>query len=68
MASEICLGCSILGPDVTSIFLVDILPSKCVDHLKKAIKREKAPKLDHIAADELDIYKVSDSAQYTHRR
>ena len=68
MPSEICLGCSILGPDVTSIFLVDILPSKCVDHLKDAIKKKNEPKLDHIAAHELDIYMVSDSAQYTHRR
>ena len=68
MASEICLGCSILGPDVTSSFPVDILPSQRVGHLKKAIKREKAPELDHIAADKLDIYKVSDSAHYTYHR
>ena len=68
MASEIWLNCSVLGPDVGNVFPVDILPSKGVGHLKDAIKNKKAPKLDHLAADELGIYKVSDFAQYTHRR
>ena len=68
MASEICLNCVILGPGVASVFLVDVLPSKRVGHLKKAIKKEKENKLAHIDADELNIYKVSHSAQYTHRR
>jgi len=44
-------------------FLVDIPLSKTVDHLKKAVKKEKEPTLNHIAADQLEIWKVSDPAQ-----
>ena len=68
MDQEFLFNCSILGPDVERSFAVEILPSKTVGQLKKAIKEQKAPRLDHIAADKLDIYKVSDSVQYTHRR
>ena len=68
MIHQLLLNCSILGPDVGRTFPVEILPSKTVGQLKKSIKEEKAPELDHIAADKLDIYKVSDSAQYAHRR
>ena len=68
MASEVWLKCSILGPDVATVLPLDILPSKGVGHLKDAIKKKKAPELDHIAADELVIYKVSDSVQYSHHR
>ena len=68
MDQEILLHCSILGPDVEGIFPVEILRSKTVGQLKDAIKKATAPKLDHIAADKLDVYKVSDSAQYAHRR
>ena len=65
MDEQILLNCSILGPDVERIFSVEILRSESVRQLKQAIKEEKAPELDHIDADELDIYKVRDSAQYT---
>ena len=68
MDQEILLHCSILGPDVEGIFPVEILRSKTVGQLKDAIKKMKEPKLNHIPADELDVYKVSDSAQCTHRR
>jgi len=67
MDQEILLNCSILGPDVERIFPVEILPSKTVGQLKMAIKKENAPQLDHIVAHKLDVYKASDSAQYTHR-
>ena len=54
--------CSILGPDVERIFSVKIPPDDTVMRLKKAIKEEKKPELDHVAADKLDIWKVRDSA------
>jgi len=56
--AEISLACWILGLDDANHFLVDILLSKTVDHLKKAIKKEKSPILNHIAADQLEIWKV----------
>jgi len=63
--AEISLACWILGLDDANHFLVDILLSKTVDHLKKAIKKEKDPILNHIAADQLEIWKVGDSVQRT---
>ena len=58
MAGIISLNCSILGPDVDNAFPVEIPRGKTVGALKGAIKRENAPKLDHIAAHELDVWKV----------
>jgi len=47
------------GVDAGSAFAVE--PKKpTVMHLKKAIKLEKSPRLDHIAADELVIRKAGD--------
>ena len=60
MANEILLNCLILGPDVGRSFPVDILRGRTVGHLKRAIKDNKAPDLDHIAPDKLDLWKVSD--------
>jgi hypothetical protein len=64
--AEITLFCSILGLDNANVFLVDILPSKTVDHLKKAIKKENENALNHIDAHQLEIWMVSDPAQRTH--
>jgi len=58
MAGIMSLNCSILGPDVDNAFPVEIPRGKTVGALKGAIKRENAPKLDHIAAHELDVWKV----------
>jgi hypothetical protein len=66
MAAEISLACWILGLDDANVFLADILPSNTVDHLKKTIKKEKENALNHIDADQLEIWKVSDSAQRTY--
>ena len=44
-------------------FLVDIPLSKTVDHLEDAIKKKKEPVLNHIAADQLKIWKVGDAAR-----
>jgi hypothetical protein len=61
MAAEISLNCWILGLDDARAFSVDIFLSKTVDHLKDAIKKKKEPALDHIAADQLDIWQVKRS-------
>ena len=66
MATEISLNCWVLGSGIKNVFSVDILSSKTTGQLKKAIKMEIPNKLAHIAADELDIWKVSDSAQHAH--
>lgn len=52
----------IVDLDDANAFPVDILRSKTVDHLKKAIKKEKENALNHIDADQLEIWKVSDPA------
>jgi hypothetical protein len=62
MPAEISLACWILGLDNANLFLIDILRSKTVDHLKKAIKKEKENAFNHIDADQLEIWKVSDPA------
>ena len=63
MAGIISLNCSILGPDVDNAFPVKISRDETVGALKDAIKEKKAPKLDHIAADELDVWKVGHPAR-----
>ena len=56
--AEIVLNCWILGD--TASFPVNIVPSKNVGHLKDAIKEEEEPVLNHIAAGQLEIWKVND--------
>ena len=63
MAGIMSLNCSILGPDVDNAFPVKISRDETVGALKDAIKEKKAPKLDHIAADELDVWKVGHPAR-----
>jgi hypothetical protein len=63
--TEVSLACWILGLDNAEVFMVDITLSKTVDHLKKAIKKEKENRLNHLDADQLDIWKVNDPAQRT---
>ena len=58
MATVLNLYVYIIGLGSTT-FPVDIESHATVGHLKKAIKEEKKPRLDHIAADELTLYKVS---------
>jgi len=60
MANEILLNCSILGPNVGRTFSVTISRDRAVDALKDAIKEKKKPRLDHMDADDLDLWKVSD--------
>ena len=63
---EILINCSILGQDVGRVFGVRILKNTSVDELKEVIKKKKERKLNHIDADELDLWQVSDSAQRTY--
>ena len=65
MAAEISLVCWIPGLEDANAFTIDIPRSKTVDHLKKAIKKEKEPILNHVAADQLEIWKVNNSARRT---
>ena len=58
MASSIALLYAILGPDIGSPLSIKISPDDYVGELKKAIKKEKEPDLDHVAADKLGLYKV----------
>jgi len=65
MAAEISLACWIPSTDGADSFMVDILPSKTVDHPKDAIKKKKGNAPNHIDADQLEIWKVGDPAQRT---
>lgn len=65
------VNCSIIGSDdVLKLFCwvlngsnkpfsVTIGGSETVDDLKKVIKKEKEPELDHLAADRIILWKVS---------
>jgi len=53
------LNCFILGDNPDRTFTVEIPHTKNVSILKKLIKEEKAPHLDHIAASDLDLWQVS---------
>ena len=59
------LACCVLSLDDVKPFLVDIPLSKTVDHLKDAIKKKKENAFNHIDADQLEIWKVSDLTQCT---
>jgi hypothetical protein len=56
----ITLNCWVLSDDPDRVFSVDIDPKKSVDALKKAIKKEMKPAFDHIPANGLDLWKVSE--------
>jgi Crinkler effector protein N-terminal domain len=53
------LNCFLLGDDSDRMFTVEIPKNKNVNILKKIIKEEKTPHLDHIAASDLDLWQVS---------
>ena len=68
MTSSISLNCSILGPDVTASFIVEVSLNASVGKLKQLIKKEVENELNKIDACRLDIWKVSDTAQLIHHR
>ncbi|KAI6006768.1 hypothetical protein EDD15DRAFT_2393796 [Pisolithus albus] len=53
------LNCFILGDDPSKIFGVKILRTKLVNALKDSIKETLSPKLNHVAALDLTVWKVS---------
>ena len=53
------LGCFVLGSDSLELFTVEILKTKNVSILKKTIKEEQSPRLDHVVASELILSEVS---------
>jgi len=67
MATKITPCCSVIGLNDENVFSVDIHRSKTVHHLKKAVKKEMEPKLNHLAANELEIWKVNYLAQRSRR-
>ncbi|KAG1893776.1 uncharacterized protein F5891DRAFT_962503 [Suillus fuscotomentosus] len=54
------LNCIVFGDDPRHIFPVDVERTKTVGDLKNVIKVAKKPEFDHVAADRLDLWKVSD--------
>ena len=57
MAIKISLYCWILGQDKTNIFPVGILSSNC--RPPEAIKKGMEPEINHLAANDLEIWKVN---------
>ena len=52
------LNCFVVGDDPDRMFTVKISKNKNVSILKSLIKKEKAPHLNHVAASDLDLWKV----------
>ena len=53
------LNCFVLGDDPSCVFPVKIAATESVGTLRKLIKDEKKPELDHVAAGSLRLWNVS---------
>jgi hypothetical protein len=53
------LNCFVLGGDSSGVFTVEILKTKNVSILKRLIKEEQSPRLNHVVASELILSQVS---------
>jgi hypothetical protein len=53
------LNCLMRGDHLDRIFPVKIAPTETVGVLKDLIKEEQSPRLNHVAASELTVWKVS---------
>jgi len=58
MATDLLLNCFVLGDDEERVFPVKIPRNDIVGILKDEIKKKIAPQLDHVAAKDLDLWKV----------
>jgi hypothetical protein len=58
--SIISLNCLIHGEVSEKMFTVEVEKTKNVSILKKLIKEEKAPHLEHVAASDLDLWMNSE--------
>ena len=56
---QLNLNCLVLNNDTSHIFPIEIMESKTVGTLRKAIKDEKRPAFDHVPTDALLLWKVS---------
>lgn len=54
------LNCLVLGESSNHIFPVKIAATESVGSLREAIKEKKHPAFDHIPADTLNLWKVSE--------
>ena len=67
---QLYLNCWVRGDEADRVFTIEITGTKNVNALKKAINEEKRPALDHVPADNLDLWKVSmhcfDASRSTH--
>ena len=52
-------NCFVLGDKLNEAFAVKVLRTDNVSILKKLVKEEKAPRLDYVAASELNLTQVS---------
>ena len=52
------LNCLVFGDEPDQTFVVEVEETKSISILKKAIKEEKAPQLNHISASALDLLQV----------
>jgi hypothetical protein len=52
------LNCFVVGDDPDRMFTVEVEKTKNVSILKDLIKEKKAPHLNHVAASDLDLWKV----------
>ena len=55
---SLSLNCFVVGDDPDRIFTVQVPKTDNVSILKDLIKEEKAPHLNHVAASDLDLWKV----------
>jgi hypothetical protein len=55
------LNCWLVGDDASQVFEVKIANTEQVGALRKAIKEEKKPALDHVTADSLALWTPEDS-------
>lgn len=61
MSSEpLHLNCIVLGDDPSHIFPINIAQTRTVGDLKDMIKDKKKRYFDHVDADSLKLWKVSD--------
>jgi hypothetical protein len=58
MSQTLELNCLVLGDSRDNIFTVEIPRAKNVSALRKVIKEEKRPVLDHVPADALELWQV----------
>jgi hypothetical protein len=57
--STLSINCLLLGRDSSEVFEVEILKTKKVSFLKDLIKEKQSPRLNHVVASELTVWKVS---------